>query len=49
MAQAAAQAKAVRIHVEQTNPAMRLYRRLGFRQVGEHGIYHLMQWHADAH
>lgn len=38
----------VSIHVEQMNPAMSLYRRLGFRQIGEHGVYHLMQWHADA-
>lgn len=44
MAQAAAEAKSVSIHVEQMNPAMRLYLRLGFRKVGEHGIYHLMQW-----
>ncbi len=41
---AAAQGKAVSIHVEQMNPAMRLYQRLGFAKVGEHGIYHLMEW-----
>ena len=35
---------AVRIHVEHNNPAMRLYRRLGFTQVGEVGIYLLMEW-----
>jgi ribosomal protein S18 acetylase RimI-like enzyme len=46
MAQAAAHAKSVSIHVEQMNPAMRLYLRLGFRKIGEHGIYHLMQWSA---
>lgn len=33
----------VRIHVEGRNPAMSLYHRLGFRKVGEHGIYHLME------
>lgn len=32
------------IYVEQTNPAMRLYERLGFRDAGLHGIYHLMEW-----
>jgi ribosomal protein S18 acetylase RimI-like enzyme len=48
MAQAEAHAKTVSIHVEQMNPAMRLYLRLGFRKVGEHGIYHLMQCSADA-
>lgn len=34
------------IHVEQMNRAMSLYRRLGFRKIGEHGIYHLMEWRA---
>lgn len=35
------------IHVEQMNPAMRLYQRLGFIKAGEHGIYHLMEWRAN--
>lgn len=35
--------KAVRIHVEQYNPAMRLYVRLGFKKVEEQGVYHLME------
>jgi ribosomal protein S18 acetylase RimI-like enzyme len=48
MAQAAATGKGVSIHVEQMNQAMRLYERLGFRRIGEHGIYHLMQWRPDA-
>lgn len=48
MAQAAGQGKGVSIHVERMNPAMRLYQRLGFRRIGEHGIYHLMQWRPDA-
>ncbi|HEX2254758.1 MAG TPA: N-acetyltransferase [Thermoanaerobaculia bacterium] len=39
--------KAVTIHVEQNNPAMRLYRRLGFEKIGEHGIYHLMEWRPE--
>jgi ribosomal protein S18 acetylase RimI-like enzyme len=37
----------VRIHVERNNPAMRLYRRLGFRPVDEHGIYYLMEWRSE--
>lgn len=37
----------VSIHVEQMNRAMALYRRLGFRKTGEHGIYHLMEWRTD--
>jgi ribosomal protein S18 acetylase RimI-like enzyme len=34
----------VSIHVERDNPAMRLYERLGFRPIGEHGVYYLMEW-----
>lgn len=34
----------VRIHVERNNPALRLYHRLGFHEVGNHGIYYLMEW-----
>jgi len=41
---AAAKGKRLTIHVEQQNPAMRLYRRLGFEKVAEHGIYHRMEW-----
>ena len=33
----------VRIWVEQENRALSLYRRLGFEQVGEHGVYLLME------
>ena len=36
----------VTIHVEQFNPALRLYQRLGFSPVGENGIYLLMRWSA---
>lgn len=36
--------KTVSIHVEQSNRAMSLYLRLGFVEVGEHGIYRLMRW-----
>jgi len=34
----------VTIHVEMNNPALRLYQRLGFRHVADHGLYYLMQW-----
>lgn len=36
----------VTIHVERYNPALSLYRRLGFRAVEgrENGVYHLMRW-----
>jgi ribosomal protein S18 acetylase RimI-like enzyme len=34
----------VTIHVEYNNPALRLYRRLGFRHVDSNGIYYLMRW-----
>ncbi|MDJ0866071.1 MAG: GNAT family N-acetyltransferase [Myxococcota bacterium] len=36
--------KPVRIHVEHFNPALRLYRRLGFEPIGDEGVYLLMQW-----
>jgi ribosomal protein S18 acetylase RimI-like enzyme len=42
--EAAAAAKAVTIHVEKFNPAMSLYRRLGFVAAGEEGAYDLMRW-----
>ncbi len=44
MAEATAAGKRLTIHVEEYNPARRLYERLGFRKVGETGIYHLMEW-----
>ena len=37
----------VQIHVEQNNPAMRLYDRLGFQRVEEHGVYWLMRWEPE--
>jgi len=37
--EAAAAGKAISIHVEKHNPARRLYARLGFRPVEEHGLY----------
>ena len=35
---------AVRIHVENFNPALRLYHRLGFRPIDTNGVYYLMEW-----
>ncbi len=45
--EAAAAGKAVSIHVEKFNPAMRLYHRLGFVGVEDKGVYDLMRWRAD--
>ena len=39
--------RSVSIHVEQNNPALNLYRRLGFRHVSDEGVYYFMQWDAD--
>jgi len=38
--------KAVTIAVEKFNPAQRLYRRLGFREVSDEGVYWFMEWRA---
>ena len=42
--EAARAGKTVSIHVEKFNPALSLYRRLGFAVAGEAGAYHLMRW-----
>lgn len=35
----------VTIHVESFNPAMELYKKLGFQKISEtNGVYHLLQW-----
>jgi ribosomal protein S18 acetylase RimI-like enzyme len=34
----------VSIHVEQYNPALHLYERLGFRNTDTNGVYNLMEW-----
>ncbi len=44
LAEAARAGKLVRIHVEQLNPALRLYERLGFEKIEEQGPYFLMEW-----
>jgi hypothetical protein len=43
-AEAAASGKPLRIHVERFNPALRLYERLGFRQIENRGVYLFMEW-----
>jgi GNAT superfamily N-acetyltransferase len=45
-AEAKAAGKPLSIHVEQFNPARRLYERLGFQQIEEKGVYLLMEWKA---
>ena len=37
--------KPIRIHVERFNPALHLYERLGFKKIGDTGVYFLMEWH----
>ena len=39
--------QAVRLHVERGNSAMRLYQRLGFREIHDAGVYLEMEWRAD--
>lgn len=48
MDMAAAAGKPLTIHVEKNNPAMRLYKRLGFVPIDEHGVYDLMEWRPSA-
>ena len=42
--EAAAAGKPLRIHVERFNPALRLYERLGFREIADRGVYLFMEW-----
>ena len=49
LAEGEAEELLVRIHVEQENPAMRLYRRLGFEKIEEQGVYWLMEWRPEKH
>jgi ribosomal protein S18 acetylase RimI-like enzyme len=46
-AEAHAAGKKASIAVEKFNPAQRLYRRLGFREVADIGAYWTMEWSAD--
>jgi predicted GNAT family acetyltransferase len=43
-----AQGKAVSTFVEKNNPAMRLYRRLGFAEISDTGVYLEMEWRPQA-
>lgn len=43
IAKATSSEKAIRIHVEHNNPAMQLYKRLGFKMLEDFGIHHLME------
>jgi ribosomal protein S18 acetylase RimI-like enzyme len=36
--------KALTIHVEKFNPALHLYRRLGFRRIEDKGVYLFLEW-----
>ncbi len=36
--------KAVRLHVEKTNRAQRLYQRLGFKPIGDAGSHFFLEW-----
>lgn len=48
LAEARASGLPVRIHVEKSNPALRLYRRLGFAELEDVGVYWLMEWRPPA-
>jgi ribosomal protein S18 acetylase RimI-like enzyme len=42
--EAARNGKSLGIYVERNNPAMRLYLRLGFEKIAEHGLYDQLKW-----
>jgi ribosomal protein S18 acetylase RimI-like enzyme len=46
-AEARSAGKSLTIHVERFNPALRLYERLGFKQVEDKGVYLLLSWETD--
>lgn len=48
MQRASKKNKSVTIHVEKNNPAMRLYKRLGFKKIDEQSVYDLMEWKASS-
>lgn len=49
MKEAGATRRPLRIYVESFNPSLRLFARLGFRQVEEQGIHLLMEWNMESH
>lgn len=45
MREATALNRPLTIHVESFNPAMQLYKKLGFQKISEtNGVYHLLEW-----
>lgn len=40
--------RSVQIHVEKFNPALGLYSRLGFKEIGDEGVYFHMEWRPEA-
>lgn len=44
LTEAAGAGKPVRLHVERSNPALRLYQRLDFATIGDQGVHFLMEW-----
>jgi ribosomal protein S18 acetylase RimI-like enzyme len=46
MAEAAKTGKSLQIYVENFNPSLLLFERLGFSRVEEEGVYFLMEWEA---
>jgi len=47
MEEAARTSSALTLHVEPSNPAQRLYERLGFRLIEDRGVYHFLGWRAE--
>ncbi|MBB6097288.1 ribosomal protein S18 acetylase RimI-like enzyme [Deinobacterium chartae] len=45
---ASLEGRAVRLHVEPFNPALRLYQRFGFRFLEERGVYWFLEWCPEA-
>lgn len=39
---------AVRIHVEEYNPSLRLFERLGFQRCALNGVHLLMEWRPNS-
>ena len=47
MTEAAEASKPIRMHVEKFNPALQLYKRLGFSTIDDRGVYWFMEWAAQ--
>ena len=47
MTEAAEVSKPLRMHVEKFNPALQLYKRLGFSTIDDRGVYWFMEWAAQ--